>query len=535
MRKNFYLTVILLLISYFSYSQNSVYHLRETTMLNDKYSGITIYHSSGYLYHFQTSFDYLFFQKLNASSLAFVGTGKSAYIQGIFMVTGGFEDQSGDIIIFGRYLNGPSSSFILKFRPSTNTIVKMVNTDFDAIKGCWGQKNYGLGNQAYNYCFVSENMTVRACDTSLVLNNKYLFPCDQGFSDISWNDSTKKYMVSGTKGDTTCFISFYCVDSSANFYNICHKVKYRIPNLTSYASYSKSVLHTKLNDGKILISHIGRIDSNHTVALTILTPTWTYPYNVTINQIKTYSFGTGSPLIQFALLNNVENNKSTLCFAKIVSGSTYNYYHAPITVASNSISLSYKYFSTDSYMFGNLINNPVDEDGSVQIITGLYTIGTYAKNGALHYLHNHTDLTQCFTIPGKIAYSIKTTTIDSICTYSLLSPSTQAFQSPLPTFVNNTFARTSICNPYHSFGSPTFKGILAVTEFDVVILENKEFLLKGFTGKVLCNLYDVTGKMVYSIESQNDINNIIPELSNGMYILKVKDEVGNQKTIKFFK
>jgi hypothetical protein len=77
--------------------------------------------------------------------------------------------------------------------------------------------------------------------------------------------------------------------------------------------------------------------------------------------------------------------------------------------------------------------------------------------------------------------------------------------------------------------------LISFSEINIILFESQEFLLQGFKGSVTCEIYDMTGKQVYSVISENDINNSIPNLSKGIYIMKAIDNYGNNKTVKFFK
>lgn len=62
---------------------------------------------------------------------------------------------------------------------------------------------------------------------------------------------------------------------------------------------------------------------------------------------------------------------------------------------------------------------------------------------------------------------------------------------------------------------------------------SKTFICDGFKGRIHYAFYDMVGKLIRQGETSNGITNKLPDL-HGLYLLEVKDEVGNRTVNKTF-
>ena len=60
------------------------------------------------------------------------------------------------------------------------------------------------------------------------------------------------------------------------------------------------------------------------------------------------------------------------------------------------------------------------------------------------------------------------------------------------------------------------------------------FECSHFSETVYYYLYDLAGKILYQGRTENGIKTLLPNLSNGIYILSVADDIGNKKSKKVF-
>lgn len=526
MKKKIYLSIILAIFSIVGFSQISINTIYTTSTGEQKNEAITIYHSSGQLFHFESSIWNLYVQKIDASTGAINSIAYRLNVnQWGGMLCGGFEDQQGNIIIYGEQGVG---GMIMKIDPSNFNILNVKNfyNIGRIIDGSCGEKNSGLITQSFNYSFLSNDGTFIISDLNFNIS-PYRFGIQNGdIQDISWNSITKKYMATGVLGYNAFFVSFDCKDSYQNEVLFHNKFGFS-GDLTTQSGL---VLHSLLNNGKIMIAKSGSISTSNYLSLSTHSIIMSPPYFSTIDAFDRIKVRDGY-FFNKSMIYNPSNNNLTLN-----SRIENDEYLFNIIDNGGTISCSQRYLSDVNININNLIYNPDDQLGGVNIGTGILSHVNSYTNCGLFYIHNNFS-TSCYSSPSKV---LKTSiTPNTFQINEIVSPLNNSCIVPNIYFINPVpFFVLPHCSSYHTeIENQIFKEKLASNQnnSDIVLFNNVEFMLTGFNGNVNCQIFDITGKIVYSIISDNDLTNSIPNLSKGIYLLKAFDNKGNEKIIKFIK
>lgn len=168
MKKKLYLSIIFLCIAFLSYSQISLNTITETSVQDSKNAAISLYHTNGTIYHFQSSWENIYVKKVSAYDFSPIGNGYRLNTYHTSVVHGGFIDPSGYIVIYGKvYLGGTPPNFIFKIDPNTLQIVNSKYSWLYVIDACWGEVNSNLTNQSNIYAFLGGSGRIFTTDLSL--------------------------------------------------------------------------------------------------------------------------------------------------------------------------------------------------------------------------------------------------------------------------------------------------------------------------------------------------------------------------------
>lgn len=555
MKKRLFYFILSCILTTNAFSQIAINSVFESSVMDAKNGVISIYHPNGYIYHFQSSYDNIYVKKINAVNFAPVGNAYRLNSNISTIIHNGFVDPNGFIIIYGSVFNQIAKSFIFKIDPNTLQIVnyKLVS---DIIRdGCWGENNSNLPNQENIYAFVGINGYVFTMNTSLVYKT-YIYGISSGaITDISWDTNSKRFLVSGNMGVYTCFMTFDCKDSYPLGYTTLNKIcfmssglsVFQLPDSQYGPMFSRYVVHTLMNDGRVLVVHSGRRSNNYAplIELSILSFQTSAPYTTTIDAYKSISFPVNQTITTRDLVNNILQNELTLHMTSWENDEFpggVKEYLSRIYVNANNISFESRSLNPVCSI-SNLIYNPIDQRGGVNIGTGFFEYDYDGINsewylgmeGIMCYIHPYFDKHGCFS--SQLTEITSLTPSTRYTSERIITGNFNNYNMTIPIFnVLNNFILAGYCNYYHSsLSNPTKELQNPNTEANIILFENQEFMLTGFDEQVNCQIFDMTGKQISSFVTLNETNNVIPSLSSGIYLLVAKDKKGNEKTVKFVK
>lgn len=536
MNKKIIYAILFVFLTLKGFSQISYNEVHEGTVEDWKTSAITVHHSSGILVHFQASLNNIYVKRYSAYDCSGDSIGNRLNYDWGGFLSGGFEDPDSNIVIYGKINDSTSScGFVMKINPINLNIinVKLFRNYDQIIDGCWGLKNVGDSTEAFVYSFLINNGNFIVSDHNFNFNSK-LYGIEEGkVTDISWNQYTSKFMGTGIIRNDACFLSYECNDSY--FYGV------QFINLYGFiGDYYKTatglVVHTLQNDGRILIAESGKDTLNNSfLYLSIHTVMMTPPYYYTVERYLKYGLGRNDFDNKSMILNPVDSNNT-------LNSRWYDFvyndkreYLFDISVFGNNIDLSPRYLDDDQICINNLINNPGDQLGSINIATGILK-DTIEYSGGLFFIHNDF-FTKCYTENRIKMYELDPQFFPVYERVDSLIDSTYIPRLNFERIV--LFTHRPDCSSYH-YGVTSTKSdknlmIPEKPEYNIINFENEEFMTVGFKGDVNCQIFDLTGKLIYSIVCQNETNNRFPNLPFGIYLLRAKDSYGNVKTIKFLK
>ncbi len=550
--KKFFLLIILQLFIVTIFAQYSISYMGENIGSPARTATIPLVSSNGSFYFFQSREQSIHIRKYSAYNMNFSYVPYSVITIGTKLTINGVFEDDQYFIIYGvdEEYEGKKSGFILKINNLNYNPIALRYLNFEIIDGCLGEKDSNLPSNEPCYAFIAKDGPIFMTNTSLNLYNYQHYLNNAHPDHITWNDIQNRFMISGHVNPNinfkyTEFPFFLSVDFNSNYPNEWNIYNSIILREGTYNRHSFGrVLHCLMNDGRVLLAQSSRnsdttirtfsklnfalleIQSNQILVdqYKILKLPFVSNYDLYLNDIK----------------NNVIRNTISLT-------ANFNDQNNDITLASiinvnqNNVNIS-PYQIYDFGIFNKITYNPFDTIGAINISTSLFDYNSNIMSGVL-FEHN-TFSTTCAQLVTNLVEVI-TTPLQSNIT-STVCEHVISFVKPLPNrIMSQPWGAGSFCEGYHSnIWSKDESGDKAliylgsnsnVDRCDIQIILSDLFLLQGFKGSVSCEIYDMTGKQVYSVISENDMNNSIPELSKGIYILKAIDNFGNNKTVKFFK
>lgn len=536
MKKLFLLTFIICFMQIIGYSQFSINVIQEMDVYDEKTSSVSVVHSDGYIYNFQSSITNIYLMKINANNFSPTTT-KIKITPGSNFITlkGAFEDAQGNIILYGQeYYSNSYYGLIYKISPSTMTIINKSRISVNSIDyGCYGEILNTSNNWENAYAFITSNGKILISNDQLTLNTNQYFIQNAKATQISWNSNEKKFICSGfteiynnTTTNLPFLIVFDCKASyTSGWYNY-YKIVFEDVNVRLN---SGKVVHSYDNNNITLIQSYKYIGSNQSLLQKInINVQYSIPYTFSVLSNTRSNFPLGLHSIS-DMKKNLSNNQLTIL------GKYTNTNNVVCDFFLNPNNSTF-YYVNDVYLNLSTLNyNQFDETGTnLMNATGTYkTINNVTLLGAILYEH-YRFKTLC-EIQGSFNKSTSPITTLGIISDSYLSSPTYTSPNPSVYSLNNIGVK-GICGEYHSgLSDKSFdKTIKVNNEINIILLESKVFILQGFIGSIQCNIYDMIGKRVYSVTTENDLNNSIPTLTAGIYILKTLDNHGNEKSIKFF-
>lgn len=563
--KKFYIIISLVLWGFAqTIDAQNMYRNYFSGNISQPISAISVVHSNGYVYYFQTDNN----GKISVTEINPLNmnpTGNANYyqltMQNItdieFHLNGGFEDANGRLVLFGTILyydytiyqhNQYSTFIIISSNLSTCEVHYELNSGGSYTAGCDGRDQ----NMGEVYIFLRDNELV-VVEPSVPTNlyrlalDPVLNPNDY-YTDISWDDTHNWFIVTGEAKNNTFGIKdpFVKVFNLIN-YNITTIAEYYVTNnVYSHASEYKS-LHVQLDNDNLLLYHdlrrfvnqtpyfydiiwLSRIENFWNVNTAVVNESWCYelpsyklsakdmlfnPFDNQLNILGEFNKCMDGTIQLLAQVNPYQLQLGIEIWqlgAGFTGGTCLNDQPPYINLAYN-----------DLKMFNLVLNNfnpcwPVLIAGlglKQSILTETYRISLSTCDHPFYHTNQK-------VLPNLYPYSLNNT-------------------QPLPTIpqqhviigVTDYISAITLCDDVdacsHQFGNKSSQFYMTNDKSTAIIsFENgHQFVCEGFKNEIHYSLYDMTGKLLQNGVTYNGEYNSL-KTSNGIYLLKCIDSNGKQ-------
>lgn len=537
----------------------NMYRNYQSTAVTRPESAVSVVHSNGKVYYFQTgkpssSLWGLSIAEVDPFSLLPTGINNTAQIPFEFMLNGAFEDFDGDFVLLGYDRSNNGYPIIMKIDPSLlNVYLYWTNTiEGSFIAGCAGydgngEKVYALvGSNGKLYVVNKSNLTLFREFTA---NQNAVF-YDQ-YTDISWDSHHNLFVATGSA----------MPNNHDHLHPFVELLKPNIPqqiqlpasanNVYSYIldniAYEKvtehKALHVQLSSNDLLLyrdlqEENINLDVHDVIWLTRINNFWNTSTSIPESY---YYLLPDAKLTATDMIYDYKNKRINFLgvFNNCVQGLTQ------ILAQANPHSLA---SGLNVGQLGGGFSGTTPCQSLQYPYVDIYYNDLEMKNLAYNYYN------PCFPVliagvNGK--ESVLTETYDitaSSCDKPLSTDSTQANPSPQPYSINNDstdriFTQISIifntdllsmqylCDEpsacSHQFGGKSIRKSLLNEESagEIFIEDNNQFVCDGFEGDIHYSVYDLNGKLLQQGVTKNGKRNLVKAV-RGIYLLKISDAVG---------
>lgn len=539
-------------------SAQNMYRNYVSTSVRIPTSAVSVVHSNGYVYFFQADDNgHLSATEIDPLSMLPTGNSKRFDINQtpgcIVYLNGGFEDASGDFVLFGYRLQtlniySPQNPAYIKITSNFSScdVNYYINDPGEFTAGCDGFDQ--VFGEVYMMVNGRELVAVEAAfpNTSHCLELDVVTNPNDYYTDISWDAIHKKFIATGSAWNTQ--VGYECpfvdVFDLINYTTIHSIAEYFVDNNANYVTANEfKSMHVQLDNNNLILYH----DLRHTVGPFAYDLIWLSRINnfwdintATVVESMFYDLPNHKIYGRDLLYDKINNRLNFL-------GSFDFNTSLQFLAQANPYSL---YTSIDIGQLGigfyvtNIVSNPQPP------YINLYANDFKMSNLALN-IHN-----PCYPVlvagVGKKT-SILTETYDialskcdvpmwhediptdpKVKTYSLNITHSLPFVFqptviPNPDIINSYY----MCDEYeacsHQFGGKSYRKTMTKEEngLEITIESNHLFICDGFEGEIQYFLYDMAGKLLQHGVTRNGERNSL-RMSNGLFLLKAYDASGNQ-------
>jgi hypothetical protein len=542
---------ILVIISFWgvSFSQNDHFQFGLDSASTSN-SAITIVHKSKIAYLIQTESNNIHISNIDPVDMQPLGTTFSYNFPPFkyIFLNGGYEDFQGNLIAYG-YTTNLDGYLIVKIDLGIDSmsVSYAYGPGIEIVEGCCG---YDENKNICNLFLLSKinNLNI---NNEVIAYNDSLMPCTaQSFqssfgtiTDISWDSYHDLFIASGstpTNRIDPFLIYFRCGTIYSNFFNLVDTII--ISNQHFFQGAEGRTLHEVIDELHLILIHDLRDSSSDYIWVIQVE---NIPLNLSVLNSKIFRLPQPKLILQDMKYDSHSNKltilgRNVLCvdginiIAQMDPYSLTNFKIAQI-MDQNSYS-SCTVGPPANIIYGNEIYlqrleiNPFNScrtilstgiNGNVgAYITETYDIG----NSNCDQPFPTTEYSLSFFYPyptPSAAYSNYYYNHDS--TTIIPSPIlTQSIKCGYVTYCDKGSIETNVDNQLTKL-------------IPSISLHSCEFFeCSHFSETVYYYLYDLAGKILYQGRTENGIKTLLPNLSNGIYILSVADDIGNKKSKKVF-
>lgn len=505
-------------------------------------SAVTVVHSNGTAYLFETDSDYLFVTEINPTNM---NPNPSSYGENIpnVILQGAYEDFNGDIVIYGCWdYNNSIYPAAALYDVSTYQITKIVldinHIDDNFINGCCG---YDLKGDMVNM-LVLDNAGVLECFEWYCPQAPYplidiLEVPNSGFvTDVSWDSYNNCFAAVGYQhslfGPELFLLKLEYDASVPSFLVNSSSFSWFLPNYTT-AEYRTSV--EIIDAANVVVGHSVRDSKGDEIWLTRISN-----YS-TIANATTFQFPAPKIFISDMKFDEIPVKKlSILGQMNFCGGVNYIAQVDPITLSgmnaaqiTGSISKDTCVHNQDT-IYGNAVflqkleKNP---QSCMQILaTGPYKDKVYLTE-TYDIASSSCDIPIPLVEqpenpqPNTVSYNSFNDNILLICVpVSLINLG--------GLYSNNSCVDLNLCTKNENDSTKNLKILKEVKNADIINMGNGCFYFQGFANEIHFTIYDALGRKIAYGKTTNRI--ITSQLNyKGLYIISAKDKNGTAVTKKF--
>ena len=548
--KKIFIFIVVLLFWENCFSQNTHFEfwLSNNPVSN---SAVTIVHSNNIAYLIQTEPNLVHVSDIDPTNMSPIGNTSSYYFGNFntIYLNGGFEDFQGNLIAYGyaiNQLNNQRCYIIIKIDLSNMLLNYNSFYGEEIIEGCCG---YDVNGNICNLFLLNNvNHEVIAYDENLMPSaSKSLISRDGVITDISWNPYHDNFIASGSSINPTTYyvepllLNFTCDQADPDYFIVGDQ--FIISNQQFFQRAEGRTLHEVIDDQHLILTQDLR-DLNTDYIWITLFDDYSIP-SVSISTI--FEMPTPKLFLQDMKYDSF-NNKITILGRDVycVNGINFIAQIDPYSLTGLNMAQIMDQNSNSScvvqpptnYMYGNemylqrLELNPFNSCQTI-LSTGI----NKNTGGSSPYITETYDIanTQC----DQFIYTVEQNPAITIVGHfeDHLYFNYQGLQPPLNPSYNIYINQSIVCNDMAYCGKGTHNkpnvNNQMLKETPIISLYSCEyFQCDNFSERVYYCLYDLVGKIIFQGITENGIKTLLPNFTNGIYILSVIDEKGNKKTEK---
>lgn len=562
--KKLHITIALLLwsIAQVAEAQNMYRNYRSFWVPNPE-STVSVVHSNGFVYYFQTWNGILSVTELDPVQLSPTTGNGTAFnmnyswnqIAQNFYLQGAFEDFDGNFVLYGYQdnINSLKEAVMLVIDPLLQTLnyyyLPLSLGTF--IEGCAGYNSYG--DKIYVFILNDELYVTDAINPSALIPpsqinfHKYGFSAIAKYTDISWDNTCGKFIATGSYCSSATQWSGPFVDMvTVNTNNLSH-FRYCLDNQILYDISEEKALHVKIDDDHLLVYHDLRKTDIDIIWLTLVRH-YSNSNHAVIDS-RFYYLPCAKNFALDLIYDDVNNRFNFLGNLNSCSMTPYLAQGNPFSLSSGievgmldgglSFDTCHPYVTTDTFLLKtNLQVNKMSFNyqspcGNV-MISGFDT--SINAGGSI--------LTETLDIAQSSCDQPLTVKSDFIPTqivnfYPLDADTLITALPDQQIAISDNVVEYLICDDpeacSYQYRSPALRKSPAnsvMTSFSVNV-DRTGFVCDGFTGTIHYSLYDMEGRIVAQGDTRNAAYNTFPT-RNGVFLLRATDETGNSKVTKVF-
>lgn len=565
--KKIYIIIALVLLGFSqTVCAQNMYWIHPSSNIFGPESAVTVVHSNGYVYYFQTG-------KANSSSWGLSvaeldpyhlsSTGSSSafdlyqnQVSYQFILQGGFEDFNGDFFLYGYdksfndcpafcIVSGDLQTFHYFCLNATG------NNNVSFTQGCWG-KDY---QHATFYILVRSDGRLCAIDPSNPTNPTNVEPdVNKRYTDILWDNLHDCFIAAGSNcNGATCsmapFLQVFTYDLSTQVFFT--EFSYNA-NITVNGLEEGKALHTIVDqENLILYQDLNYLDYDY-IWLTKIKDYWSQP-NYSLVQSKFFIIPVGKLHAIDMVYDKYHDRLNFLGELNICTELT------TILAQVKAFTLSgMKIGQLDGGMTVSLCWDTLPASAIYPLSQYIYGSNLTMRNLAVNY--NSPCVPVLISGTNGTTHSVLSEVGDislSLCDKSLIP--TEMFATPFlsndninPSYfsdnsqsfaiyqINETLSQYDICKDPYACSQQTKEDTLKSKDRDystalqMAILEDYGvFVCEGFEGDIQCALYDMAGKLIQQCITVNGKRNMLDN-TTGIYLLRATDAIGNRVVKKVF-
>ncbi len=557
MKKIYTFLLLLLAFSMSAVAQNQYWNYYSQNFTTNPTSTVSIVHSNGNVYYFQADKNNSFMSVTEINPISMLPTGviKGYYGTSDITLEGGFEDVSGNFVLYGYRDMGNNSWYpfymIIEQNYSFYFYWHNPNPIGRFVKGCSG---YDINNNP-TYLFVMDDGKLFVAEPRSLVNNHLITQGDgYPYQDVSWDTIHQKFIVTGShpilQGQYSPgpFVENMRLDLSLTPNPILSPFfHYNISDQTILGCEEDRTMHAQIDDDHLVVYHDLRRGNSDILWLTLVRNY--HSVNPYIINSRHFSIP-AQKLFALDMVYDTKNYRLNLLTKLIYC----NFDKWPLQLSQvnpytltgmNTVQLDGGYTAyppcpsmedPNIFIYGTKLktnrmsfnyHNPI---GSV-LVSGV----DYSATAVLTETYD-VSASAC-DIPLAISEHNATTFLNSY--YSTSSSTSVSMSDFHQGFLNDQISANILCldpNAYSNLRanqSPKALSTETLIKPDVLILDNHRFLCTGFEGETTVCLYDLMGKTVWMTKVKPDIQNFLPNL-HGVYIIRAIDNSAHYAVSKIF-